>query len=72
MSLGLFAFDWAVLDRDGGGNSIESVLLGTCASLCDLDEDAIFKAWLRASDCASFSRLMSGLGSMVLLPIPQC
>ena len=72
MSLGLFAFDWAVLDRDGGGNSIEFVLLGIGASLCDLDDDVSFEAWFRASDCVSFSRLMSNFGSVVLLPIPQC
>lgn len=72
LSLGLFAFDWAVFDRDGGGNSTEFVLLGTGASLCDLDEDVSFEAWFRISDCVSFSRLISDLGSVVLLPIPQC
>ena len=72
LSLGLFALDWAVLDRDGRGNSIEFVRLGTGASLCNLDEDVGFEAWIRASDCGSCSRLISDLGSVVLLPIPQC
>lgn len=34
LSLGLFAFDWAVLVRDGGGNSDEFVLRGTGVSFC--------------------------------------
>lgn len=72
LSLGLFSLDWAVFDRDGGGNSVEFVLLGTGTSLCNLDEDVGFEAWIRASDCGSFSRLISGLGSVVLLPTPQC
>ena len=72
LSLGLFSLDWAVFDRDGGGNSVELVLRGTGASLCNLDEDAGFGGWIRTSDWVSFSRLISGLGSVLLLPMPQC
>ncbi len=54
--------------REGGGKSIEFVLLGTGASLCGLGGGDL------GFDCgtSSLSRLISGLISLLLLPMPQC
>ena len=54
--------------RDGGGNSIEFALFGKGASFCGLGGGGV------GCDCgtSSFSRLISGLLSLVLLPYPQC
>lgn len=47
LSLGLFAFDCAVLVRDGGGNSEEFVLRGTGVSFCGFGGGGVgLEAWL--------------------------
>ena len=59
-------------ERDGGRKSEELVLLGAGVSLCDLDGGGVGLEACGASAWVSFSRLMSGLTSFELLPMPQC
>ena len=74
LSLGLFAFDCAVLVRDGGRNSEELDLRGAGPSFWGLAGGGIdFEFWVGgASASTSRSRLMSGLDSFAGLEIPQC
>ena len=70
-SLGLLAFDWEVSVRAGGGKSIESARLGTVISFCGLGGGGVGLD-CGCSGCDSFSRLISNLVSLWLLPMAQC
>jgi len=79
-SFGLFAPNCILSARDGGGNSVDPVRLGTGVSLCvrvggEWDgEDCCWGTFSRFDGCGavSFSGLMSILGSVACFPMPQC
>ena len=77
LSLGLFAFDCEVLEREGGGMSVESVLFGVGASLCAFGSGGGGGAGSEACFCCSsgpmsFSRFITAFDSVEVFPMPQC